>query len=362
LVIPHPLRLGCLALVLAGGVVCPRGCVRVAYAADKTELSKARAKFQQAIELEEAGNYADALQLYRDVGQVRMTPQVQFHIAVCEEKLGRLLVALGGYQLALEKAAGVGPEFQKEVEGRANAVRARIPKLVIERGEGAGAATIELDGVSLGASSIGVEVPLDPGPHKIQAKAVGHKQYASTIDVREGQVERITVTLETLSEDANLDVAPTVAAPTEQAANPAIEPKDTGPVDVAPAPRKSRIIPYAIGGFGAVALLNAGVFYLLERGKSSDLQTLCGTDHDCTDANPRPLVGDEVTRSSDLNDKMRLYATISQVSAVTGILALGVAGGLIVFEPKQPRPATAWSIQPIAPGAELGGLSAVGAF
>ncbi len=104
------------------------------------------------------------------------------------------------------------------------------------------------------------------------------------------------------------------------------------------------------------------MFYLLQRGKNSDLQTLCGTDHNCTDANPRPLVGDEVSRSNDLNSKMRLYATVSQISAVTGIVALGVAAGLVVFEPKQPRPATAWSIQPMAPGAELGGLSAVHAF
>src|SRR5271157_3604817 len=130
--IPQLARMGYLALVLAAGVVCPRGSVCPAYAGNHSELSKARAKFQQAIELEETGNYADALALFRDVGQVRMTPQVQFHIAACEEKLGRLLAALGGYELALKSAAAVGPEFQQETEKRANAVRARIPQLVIE--------------------------------------------------------------------------------------------------------------------------------------------------------------------------------------------------------------------------------------
>ena len=354
-------RKGCLALVLAASVVCPHGHVLSAQAADAGELSRARAKFQEAIGLEEAGNYADALELFRIVGQVRMTPQVRFHIAACEEKLGRLVAALGGYELALKDGAAIGPEFKQETENRASAVRARIPKLVIARGEGASAATIELDGVSLGASSIGVEVPLDPGPHTIQARAPGFKDYEATIDVREGQVERRTIVLESASAEARPATVSKGSAPTAEEANPE-ESEENGPVEAAPAPHKSRIVPYAIGGFGAAAILNAGVFYLIWHGKNSDLENLCGTDHNCTNATPRPLLGDEVSRSKDLNSKMHTYSTISQISAVAGVVALGVAGGLIVFEPKQQKTTTAWSIQPIAPGAQLGGLSVVRVF
>jgi hypothetical protein len=82
-----------------------------ALAQDADELKRARAQFQQATELEQAGNWAAALQQFREVGQVRMTPQVRFHIAVCEEKLGRLVAALGGYELALAEADAVGPDF-----------------------------------------------------------------------------------------------------------------------------------------------------------------------------------------------------------------------------------------------------------
>ena len=144
-----------------------------AAAPDKEELSKARARFQQATELEQAGNWAAALQQFREVGQVRMTPQVRYHIALCEEKLGKLVAALGGFELALSEAESLGPDFHKEVEDKTNALRERIPKLVIERGEGAEAATIELDGVALGASSIGIEVPLDPGPHQNRGTRLG---------------------------------------------------------------------------------------------------------------------------------------------------------------------------------------------
>ena len=164
-------RWSALSLPIIAGTVAL--CPGSAFAQDKKELSKARALFQRAIELEQAGNYTQALEQFRDVGQVRMTPQVRFHIASCEEKLGRLVTALGGYELALADAETVGEDFKSEVDTAVTRLRAAIPKLVIQRGAGAEAAEIQLDGVALGASSVGVPVPLDPGPHSISAKAPG---------------------------------------------------------------------------------------------------------------------------------------------------------------------------------------------
>src|SRR3978361_2048802 len=103
------LMAACLRLsVLAVPVLAVTLPAHSAYAQDKKELSKARAQFQRAIELEQAGNYTTALETFRSVGEVRMTPQVRFHIATCEEKLGRLVTALGGYQLAFADADSVG--------------------------------------------------------------------------------------------------------------------------------------------------------------------------------------------------------------------------------------------------------------
>src|SRR5690348_10054221 len=88
----------------------------VARAETPVELKRARAQFQRGIELEQASNWSEAIQQFREVGQVRMTPHVRFHIAFCEEGLGRLVTALGGYELALSEADQVGPDFKGEVE------------------------------------------------------------------------------------------------------------------------------------------------------------------------------------------------------------------------------------------------------
>jgi hypothetical protein len=330
------------------------GQLSIAGAAEKDELSQARAKFQQATEMEQAGNFANALQVFREVGQVRMTPQVRFHIASCEEKLGKLVAALGGYELALSEAESLGPEFQREVEARASALRSRIPKLVIERGEGAKATTIELDGVSLGASSIGVEVPLDPGPHAIQAKAPGHKQFSSTVEIAEGEVKRITVELEPLASEA---------AETE--------PGEPAPVGPAPGPRHTLVLPIGIGAVAASAAgwITTGVLYVLQRNKESELQALCGKDTDCMNSIPRPLTREEGAKARSLNDKMHSYNNAVIIGAVTsGVLT--VTGGamialdlLVLSKPKaNPQTNTAWSVVPSAPGAELGGMSLVKNF
>src|SRR5450432_4089825 len=170
-------------------------CPRSAFAQDKKELSKARALFQRAIELEQAGNYTQALEQFRDVGQVRMTPQVRFHIASCEEKLGRLVTALGGYELALADAESVGEDFKNEVDTAVTRLRASIPKLVIQRGAGGEAAEIELDGVALGASSVGVPVPLDAGPHSVNAKAPGFEPFSQTVTIAENEQKTVDIEL-----------------------------------------------------------------------------------------------------------------------------------------------------------------------
>ena len=331
-----------IALVLS----CALASVAVtapAYAApDKEELSRARARFQQATELEQAGNWAAALQQFREVGQVRMTPQVRYHIALCEEKLGKLVAALGGYELALSEAESLGPDFHKEVEDKTNALRERIPKLVIERGEGAEAATIELDGIALGASSIGIEVPLDPGPHQIAARASGYDIYTETIEVPEKETKRVTVSLTKIAEttvnpnEGNAPVAPT-----------------------APPPHSSRIVPYAIGIGGGVLLVTSGVFFLMRQSEINTLNGLCGSGANCV-FQP-PTTSDQVNHEKS---KLGTYNAAMIVTGLGGLAAVGVAVGLLVMEPKAPKPqaATSFHINPVAPGANVGGLSLAGAF
>lgn len=332
-----------MVIALSCSLVCALGSAPVSAATDKEELSRARARFQQATELEQAGNWAAALQQFREVGQVRMTPQVRYHIALCEEKLGKLVAALGGYELALSEAESLGPDFQKEVEDKTNALRRRIPKLVIQRGEGAEAATIELDGIALGASSIGIEVPLDPGPHQVSARAAGYEPYSETIDVPEKEVQRVSVSLVKIPAEAS----PRRSAPVEPAA------------PVVPPEQPSRTVPYAIGIGGGVLLVTSGVFYLMRQSQVNDLNSLCGGEGTC-----RLAPGATLDQVNSAKSKLNTYNSLTNITFLGGLAAVGVAVGLLVLESSpSAKPQTAsWQLTPAAPGANLAGLSLTNAF
>ena len=313
----------CLAFALTGGQPS-------AWAQDASELKRARAQFQQATELEQAKNWTAALQAFREVGQVRMTPQVRFHIAVCEEGLGRLVAALGGYELALADADKVGGDFKAEVEENVTKLRARIPKLVIERGSGANAAAIELDGVAVGDSSVGVEVPLDPGPHAVTAKAPNRKPFEANVTLTEQETTRLEVILE--------ELPPEVRA--------------SGPGAAAPDKPPSKVVPFVIGGVGVAALIGSGVLFGLRQSTLKELEDACGAD------------GKHCPPSKQSRyDDLKFYHYGATVTLGVGIAAVGTAGALLFFQrkKKEPAPADTAAVQmhllpnlPLTQGAPLG--------
>lgn len=316
-----------LALPVLGLVLCPGQ----AAAQDKQELSRARAQFQRGIELEQAGNYTTALEQFRNVGQVRMTPQVRFHIASCEEKLGRLVTALGGYQLAYADADSVGEDFKSEVERAVTRLQASIPKLIILRGAGAAAAEIQLDGVALGQSSVGVPVPLDPGPHAVSAKAPLALPFSQTV---------------TLAENDQISVE--VALTPEPAPEASEQGSATGSATTDRPNR--RLTAYVIGGVGVASLVTSGVLFGLRQSTLSDLESKCGPERRCPSA------------AANEYSNLKIYNVTAQIALGVGLAGVGTAVTLLVLQRKAAAPSTTSSSW--LPGApdSLAGLSWAGRF
>ena len=304
-----PLRRLLLLAALGGAAVLPPGRAHAEVTAE--ELKEARKLFQRGLELEQAGNWAGALQLFREVSQVKMTPQVRFHIAACEENLGKLVAALGGYELALADADAVGEAFRTDVEDKIDRLRARIPKLVIERGPGAKAAAIELDGIALGSSSIGVEVPIDPGPHQVTAEAKGYEDYSSTVEVDEQETETLVVEM--------VEVPTDVAPPRPH----------SSVTDGAPQEHKSKLLPISLmaGGGGFLAL--SAVFYLQRNIALGERRDICPNDRcGVLDDDERAQV-DEYDKSAHTN------STLSAISGVVGLGAVGAGITLLVLDARE---------------------------
>jgi hypothetical protein len=284
-------------------------------------LKRAREQFGQALALQTAGDWAGALALLKDVAAVKSTPQVRFNMALCEEKLGKLVAALGDYELAAADArAEKADQVAEEVEGRLEALRQRIPKITVKRGSGAEAASVAVDGVSLGDQVIGTPMPTDPGPHIVEGKAPGFKPFRKSVRVAEQQSETVEVVLEPEP------VAPPVAG-------------GAGPVRATPG--RSPIYGYVIGGIGVASLGASGVFFGLRAGKISDLDKVCP---------PPERQCPSHAQQSDI-DAGKRYTTFANVTLAVGVAA--VAGGLVLVLTSGPSTETSVALAPAPGGAQL---------
>ena len=272
------------------------------------DLSRARQLFSQGVTQEAAGDWAGALATFQDVARIKMTPQVRFHIARCKEHLGRLNEALGGYRLAEHEASELGDkatELLEEVQRSRVALEARVPKLVIERGPGASAARVELDGVAIGEAQIGTEISIDPGPHVVAGILPGGKRFEKTVDVAEGETERITLEPEGLEDDS---AAPPVV----------VDGGDPEPPRDAPAEEAGgSALPWVIGGVGVASLVASAVFFKMKSDAEDELSSGC-LGRTCPDT------------LEDTQSRGETYATLTGVTLGIGIVGVGVATVLLL--------------------------------
>lgn len=228
---------------------------------DSTEqLDAARAWFREGLSLEVAGNWAQALAKFERVAEVRLTPQVRFHIARCKEHLGRLTEALGDYRLSEYEAEREGLlELPEIVRARAE-LEARLPKLTIVRGEGAERARIELDGVEIGEASIGTTLGLDPGPHHVVATSPEREPFEHSFLAEEGGGYEVRVELSPSARAVSREVAP--------GGDP--EPSAEWSAPQAKA-REPAVLPWVLSGVAAAGAA-AGVVFLVRRSDAIDEQ------------------------------------------------------------------------------------------
>jgi tetratricopeptide (TPR) repeat protein len=275
----------------------PAAAEEAAIASEAADLKRARDQFEQALAMQTAGDWAGALALLKEVAAVKATPQVRFNMALCEERLGRLVSALGGYELAAADARAEGAEqVAQEVEARLESLRERIPKIIVRRGSGAEAAWISLDGVALGDQVVGTPMLADPGPHTVEAKAPGYKPFRRSVRVDERQTETVHIVLEP-------EPQPSAAIDTP----PRVSPRTRG---------NGATYGYVIGGLGLASLGASAAFFGLRSSKISELDEACGSERRCP-----PELADDI-------DRGRLYTTLGNVTLAVG--AAAVAGGLVL--------------------------------
>jgi hypothetical protein len=184
------------AALLGGLVALGSATARAAPPRAPRDAAAAQGLFYEARGLMRAGRYAEACPKLEESLRLDVGTGTTFNLADCNEHLGKLAAAWSGFldAAAASKAAGQ-VERERVARDRAAKLEAKLPKLVveIESKNTPPGLVVERDGVAVGPAAFGGAIPVDPGIHRVVARAPGYQDKEAVVQAREGQTLRVAV-------------------------------------------------------------------------------------------------------------------------------------------------------------------------
>ena len=299
-----------------------------------SEIASAKRFFTEGLALEESGQYAQALERFRRALAVKKTPQIAFHVGLCEAKTGQLVEALLDLERAEELAkTEKNTQVQSAAATELATLRPRVPTLELVLKAGAAPNRVLLDGQAVSSAALNATTPINPGEHEIVA------EFASGNFVR-----KLTIAEQ---EKARLEIdAPSATPPAAPASPPSAAPGPTpldqnATSDQRAVPSASRdVLPWVFIGGGV--LVTIGGFYMWKlRGDQIDtLDEICRARDQCPQ-NRAAEVDDEESKGS-------LYSGLGITFWVAGAAAIAT-GGVLLLKPSSGEKSV--SVSPVvAPG------------
>lgn len=319
---------GLIAGVLAG---IPSSHAR----ADTRDPAAAEALFEAGRQAAVRGDWATACPKFAESERLDPAAGTLLNLADCEEHLGHLAAAWDAWHEALASLLP-GDDRAGQARKRAAALDARIPRLTVRLAADAPAgAVVHRDGVELGAASLGVPLPVDPGSHVVRVDASGREPASTTVTLVEGESRAVEVS-------AGAPVAP---APAPQAATPVPPPPSPRPIEPAASAGGNptlRTTGFVLGIAGLAALAAGATTGALAFAQKSTVQSHC----------PEPRGCDQT--GLDAAQSGHTYAMVSDVTFVAGGVLLAAGAALVLLNPSPSAPTTGLLVAPVAGGASVG--------
>jgi hypothetical protein len=162
--------------------------------ADSPDPAAAEALFREGRERAEAGDWARACPLFVESNRLDFALGTSMNLAACEEHVGKLATAWERYGALLE-ALPPGDDRRAFVAGSVARLERVVPKLTIVLvAPLVDGTTVTRDGVELGSASVGMDLPADPGAHRVVVAAPGRAARSYAVLLAPGQ--RLTLRAE----------------------------------------------------------------------------------------------------------------------------------------------------------------------
>ena len=192
---------------------------RVSAEPPTARVDAARRLFQEATSLEQRSEWREASVRLDEALAIKETPGLHFHRAHCAEQLGELVLAARHYARSEEmiRAGATAPDVEELLSAARARVLARVPRLTLAFPNDVVGASLEIDGARVDGGA-GTPVLLDPGRHRIIARAPGRRDFEMEITLVEGQTQTLEVSLAPPRPIPALPRAPSTSKPARDSA------------------------------------------------------------------------------------------------------------------------------------------------
>lgn len=340
----RPLRrwLSCAAIALVAALASA-GSER-AYAQSSDAEAGAQQLFNQARKLMKAKKYEEACAKFEASENLDPAPGTTVNLAVCYEKVGRLATAWSRFRKAadLDKRAG-NRKRARFSRKRAARLEKRLPSLIINVADSSlDGYEVMRNGEVVDVNLYGESVYVDPGEHKVVARADGYKPHAVEITAAEGEGSEIEIPELELIPVKKKDPEPIEEKPEVDITNATT----TGQKDTGSGRRTTGLLMTSVGVVGLGVGIGIG-FTAKSNWDSAFEDGLC--DETNLQCDPEGQVRTNTARQR---------ALISNI--VTGVGAVLTVAGAIIWL-TAPKKRESVSVTPVV-GSEQWGLAISGSF
>jgi len=310
------------AVTLFGWVGAPADAAAQASASDK---AAAESLFDRGLALMRDGKFQEACRALEQSQSIERGIGTMLYLAECYEKLGRTASAWALFREAASEARAGGQNSRAEAgAARAALLEPKLSKLAVQVDPKNTMPGFELfrDGQPLSHGMFGVAVPVDPGEHKLEARAPGYLPWSGSTRVGlEG--DTATVGVPELQPDTSkvAEPAPQLSSLPSPAAS---TPPDREPMRSSP----QRTAGLVVGAVGIASLGIGSYFGLSALGKKNDAEDRC----------PDDPCGDK--QGVELTEDAKDAATLSNVFMLGGA-ALAATGIVLYLTAPSPGAPTA---------------------
>jgi len=270
------------------------------------DKASAEALFNEGVSLVAAGNYDNGCHKFEASQSLDPTLGTELRLADCYERSKRTASAWATFKHAQGLAHVQGQAEREELaRQRVESLAPQLTYLILTfDGPPPASLVVTRNGAAVPLASLGVAIPVDPGPQQFTASAPGHQPWQKSLELAPTP-GNYSLRIPALAERSEPAVAP--PPNTETQANASTSTQQTAGI--------------VTGVVGLVSILTGSSFgiYAKNRGDRSKLNEFCPTDghNGCT------------AQGLALRDRARTFGTASTITFVAGAALLTT--GIVLY-------------------------------